>query len=397
MFAVILLLAIAIGQEVLARLIFPVPEILNFNRIQYSRLHHADAGEAGSGPFLSNASYVYPSDPDDVEFVHTLNLYGFRDRQWTVAKPVGRERVMFIGDSFVEGAMAPDDSTITEGFSAASQSGEGEYDVMNLGVQGMGLPVYVQLMADAIPVFSPDIVVIVFFENDFFEPPPFDPEWLYGLELEPRLSSAWTPRMWHVVQSYLDGNPNARRWVSAPFSFYASTPSPRNPISRPDNAEYYRRVVDPEILAAMRAGRFNPFVIDGYAIDEVMLRKPVDISEYLLAFQRLSEKHGCRLCAAYIPKLHQVSDYYIPYQLKFSRHHEVRSMMSPEYQIHAAALSRDCKSLKIPFLDFTPLLRKLESKGKRMYWNYDNHMNGAAYLYVGREIFTRLVEPLTRS
>ncbi|MGB0580463.1 MAG: SGNH/GDSL hydrolase family protein [Limisphaerales bacterium] len=389
-FVVALFLIFLVAQELVLRLLFPVPEIANFNRIQYSQMFHDQSeAQAGRGKFLANASYIHASDPDEAEFLHSLNLYGFRDRQWTVEKPEAAKRVMFFGDSFMEGAMASDEYTIPEGFKAtAEQEGE-RYDTMNMGIQAMGLTGYMFLMADAVPVFKPDVVFVVFFENDFFEPVEFNPQLMEGRMEYPEFNSPWKPRLVQLIENVRSDRPIARRWTSAPFSFFGAVPHKSNPFSDPQKAQFYSQYVDPMVSAAMIKGRFNPHIVDEYGYDEEFLRQPINVSSYLLAYKEFLQKHNCELYTAYIPLNHQISDHYVPFAMKFSRAPRggVKSLQSEEYQVHRRALEIQCDVLEIPFLDLTPVLKNLEDKGNRLYWEYDNHMRGESYLLVGSELF----------
>ena len=99
--------------EASLRFLFPVPEVVNFNRVEYSNIFGGSEG-LHRKRFLSNTSYSWHSEPDGKSYVHSLNLYGFRDRQWSMRK--SRPRFMFVGDSCVEGFMAIDDETIPSFF-----------------------------------------------------------------------------------------------------------------------------------------------------------------------------------------------------------------------------------------------------------------------------------------
>ena len=35
----------------------------------------------------------------------------------------------------------------------------------------------------------------------------------------------------------------------------------------------------------------------------------------------------------------------------------------------------------------TPILRKYEASGERLYWNYDEHMKGESYVLVGKYLY----------
>ena len=75
-------------------------------------------------------------------------------------------RILFVGDSFVEGFLAPPSGTVPAVFEArAREQGLGPIETMNLGVGAIGMKGYVQLISDAVPLFTPDIVWIVRYAN----------------------------------------------------------------------------------------------------------------------------------------------------------------------------------------------------------------------------------------
>ncbi|MEO5718049.1 MAG: hypothetical protein ABIR29_05695, partial [Chthoniobacterales bacterium] len=96
----LLIALLLVFQEAIVRAVFPLPEVTNFNRVNYAAF-----AREGASSFLAkrqpamNASFRWNSKPDHASFVSHLNLYGFRDRQWNIAPPRGVERVMFVGDS----------------------------------------------------------------------------------------------------------------------------------------------------------------------------------------------------------------------------------------------------------------------------------------------------------
>jgi hypothetical protein len=161
-FVALLALAFLILQETVLRVLFPVAEVRNFNRIHYSAL--LSTGDRTPPP-LRNARYHFESRPDGFRFVHQLNLYGFRDRPWRIRRAPGVARWMFVGDSFTEGAGAPGGSTLVDGFRGAGP--DLKLEVMNFGIQGIGVGHYLTLLGDAVPLFRPDQVVLVLMANDF--------------------------------------------------------------------------------------------------------------------------------------------------------------------------------------------------------------------------------------
>ncbi len=160
-----LLLALLFAfQEAIVRAIFPLPEVTNFNRVNYAAF-----AREGASSFLAkrqpamNASFLWNSKPDHASFVSHLNLYGFRDRQWNVAASGGAERVMFVGDSLTEGFMANDDETIAHGYESAAGN---HSEAMNCGIGGNGIPEYLALIHDAVPLFHPRRLIVVLYAND---------------------------------------------------------------------------------------------------------------------------------------------------------------------------------------------------------------------------------------
>ena len=81
--------------EILTRAVFPLPEVLNFDRLKYapSTLRVEEYASLG------HRSFVWASEPDATESVHRLNLYGFRDRTWALEKPPDTTRIAFVGSS----------------------------------------------------------------------------------------------------------------------------------------------------------------------------------------------------------------------------------------------------------------------------------------------------------
>jgi hypothetical protein len=384
-----LLLAIFVTfgfQEVVARLLFPLPEVLNFDRVSYSPLLVGQDSEAHSRPSLGNASFVWSSEPDGVEFVHHLNVYGFRDRDWRLRKDPRKTRVAFIGDSLIEGFMANDNETIPFRFAEASEvKGEG-VEVLNLGVGAASIGEYLRLARDAIPLFRPDTMVVVFYANDFF-PGSYDPG-VQGEPLEARYSDPFAPRLVYVLDAVRHGRRVLRRFFARPFPFLPAVPDPRNPWSDANRAAHLATVVHPAIADPMKRGRFNPYVVDVLRLLERNLLAPVDMVEPLESLQRFASASSTRLLVAYLPSRYQVTDHYLSYTLEYARPPERGESFTGEpYQMHARTLASSCSARAIPFLDLTPVLRRAETSGTHLYWNYDEHLRAMGYQVVARALF----------
>ncbi len=373
----LLIALLLVFQEVVVRAVFPLPEVTNFNRVNYAAF-----AREGAASFLAkrqpamNAAFLWKSEPDHTSFVSHLNLYGFRDRQWKVAPSRGTERVMFVGDSFTEGFMAADDETIARGYErAAGKSAQ----TMNCGIGGNGIPEYVALIHDAVPLFRPRRLLVVLYANDLPVTGPIVPRATF----QAQRSNPWTPRLLHILARTARHEPVARRWHSPPVLFVPVVPDPLNPWSNPP-PEFAR--VDPALAEAMRKGDFNPFVVDVLNKAATALRKPIEMSDTLRQLQNFARGHGSELRLVYLPFSTQVSDRYIPFQQKYATHHGVASLRGPEFQVHQESLHKSCAKLSIPFLDLTPLLRRAEENGEHLYWDFDEHLRGATYMRVGATI-----------
>ena len=124
--------------------------------------------------YLMNSTLSWVSEPDHAGSTMHLNLYGFRDAQWDVLHKRAR-RILFVGDSFVEGFMVADDETIPAVFARRARAAGQAVEVFNLGVGAAGLSDYMKIIQDAVPALKPDEIVLVFYANDFAGEPPFTP------------------------------------------------------------------------------------------------------------------------------------------------------------------------------------------------------------------------------
>jgi hypothetical protein len=373
----LLALAALLAGEILFRVVFPLPQVANFNRMDFSEV---PAEFRARRPALMNASFRWTSEPDGASFVHSLNLYGFRDQAtWCVAPPATAKRVMFVGDSFVEGVMAPDGGTIPRAFAAAARPDR--VDAMNLGIGGTGLSQYLRLMAAAVPLFRPHTVLLVLYANDL-PPPPLDPRWLGPSE--PAWFKRWLPRSAHVALRASRGVPVPRRWHTAPFGFFGAVPDPTNPLTH--RAPGYERLVEPPLLDAMRRGTFNPYLADHVERSATDLLAAADAAPHLKAARDVLARHGAVLRVAYLPHALQVSDYYMSFARHYAAQKPAASLTGAAYQRQAAELGLACRGLDIPFLDLTPLVRREEDAGRHLYWDYDNHMREAGYAFVGQAL-----------
>lgn len=368
-------LAILLFQELVFRICFPVPEVLNFNRSNY--IPKPDGVETIEP--MRYERKTFQSFPDtNARFVHKLNGYGFRDKEWSIKKEPNKTRIMFIGDSFTEGAMASEGQTITDAFKFLASD---TIETMNLGIIGAGLAEYTPLINDAIPLFKPDYLFLVLFSNDISNRKVGIPE-----HTKPKYSKAYTPRLWVLIQMLMNKEPLPLRWKGA-SSFMPAIPDPLN-LWTTQEAEFSQHV-KPEFAEYMKAGNYNTFRINYAAAEEHYLKTPVGLKPYLNWVKGICTENNTRLVVCYIPSRQQVTTYYYPYELPtcLLLCPDSMDLTTTKYQIHRQELNTNCEQLGVPFIDLTSAIKAEENKGKHIYWNYDDHMRAKGYQLVGETIY----------
>ncbi|HSV54091.1 MAG TPA: SGNH/GDSL hydrolase family protein [Burkholderiaceae bacterium] len=372
------LLALAIA-EMAARIVFPLPEIRNFDRGRYSP-------QMVSGPLLAqatlaHASFIVESAPDNIASVHKLNLYGFRDRDWRIAKGAAK-RVLVLGDSMVEGFLASEEETIPRVLERLARSANEDVEVLNLGVGGAGLNHYIALVQDAAQILKPDEIVLVLHANDLLGSPTFTSD-LVKTHTEATARSRWMPRIASTIARVVRHQAVPRRWHQEPFSFFPSVPNPANPWT--SNGEAYSKFVTPALAKAMREGRFNPFNTGEVQAYEHYLRQPVDIKPWLEFLKKFLGPRNIKFSVVYIPQPSQTTDHYMPFKQAYCPP-GVPSLMGEPYQQGATLVASQARELGIPFLNLTAPIRDRESAGSHLYWDYDEHMRPSGYAFVAAAI-----------
>lgn len=363
--------------EFVSRLLLPVPAFENFNRLAYSPTYSNIA--RGANAYLRNDSFVIASEPDAIDAVYDLNLYGFRDRDWPVVSR--SHRVMFVGDSFVEGYLTDESHTIPKRFeSAATQRGL-RVEALNFGVTGAGLKEYMQLIYDAVPLFGPQDVVLVLYANDL-PAGAFDAEGMASTPFKP--SNRLRPRLLDALLRASRQERIPLAWHRPPVQYFPPVPHPGNPWSRFEKRYTF---VEPRFASAMKAGRMNPFLTNEIHWYYRTLTIPVDVKPFMSTLHGFLREHGARLFVVYIPARHQVTKNYREYAKAFCAADKLHDLTGDVYQEHAATLRRTLDELQIPFMDLTAYLREREATGKRMYLRYDGHFEREAYTETGEQIF----------
>ena len=94
LFYLFYLIGVLLFIEIVLRICFPLPELENFNRINYQILDRQD-DKTG---YLRNINMIWKSSLDtNYAFKHQLNRYGYRDeKEWKVEKPANKKRVFMV-------------------------------------------------------------------------------------------------------------------------------------------------------------------------------------------------------------------------------------------------------------------------------------------------------------
>lgn len=356
-------LLVAAFQELVLRFAFPLPEVRYFNRAGYGM-----SSGTVERPIRSIVR-VNTSSPDNAEFAITLNYYGFRGDNWRLDPPRSATRIMFVGDSFVEGIMALDGDAIPAQFERLADRRRQRVQAMNFGIAGADLQEDVQVVADAVPWFKPDWVILVFFANDFENGP---------VQLAAKHFEKWgegLPRLLELARMVRGNELLPLRWPYRKVRVSAVVPDPANPFSDPAYEEEARRFVQPRWIDAMKRGDFNPFKAGCTQRMEPMLREPVDVRGELAYIRGVLSANGGRLLVAYLPERRQISNYYRRFEAEFSP--DDFDMTQPEYQGHQRQLAEQCREQGIPFVDLSAAVAAEEGRGNHLYWQYDDHLNAA--------------------
>lgn len=385
LFIGIIVALLLVFQEFCFRLVFPLSPVPGFNRIDYTRVAafsdaFSNAGKTG----LSNVIIRIESEPDGFSFDHTLNLNGFRGPNFGVDPPPGHRRVLFIGDSFVEGFGAADGDTIPAQFMIAA--GQPPVQAINLGVSGADFFEYEQLLRDGLQVLrQTDTVFMVLFFNDL-PMLPFVEEVDTVVPRDFRVRNPWTPRLVEVIRLLSAGRSVPRCFYSGPFPFFGAATDSNNPLAKrrpPDG-------IDPDIYDAMLRGKFNPFHAGGRLAFVNLMRRDFsdndNTQKHLQYCQSVCAARGVRLVLAYIPYHAATNPAYLEAHAKLGGPGlgDISSLNDPVFRRSQNHLRSVAQKLGIPFLDMTDEFIGAEKTVGHMFWPYDYHCNAAGYRLVAQ-------------
>lgn len=374
------LLVVCALAEAFSRLVFCLPEHPDFNRILYMPIAPTQRGGGGARAIRS-IRVVKESLPDGVLAEQTLNEYGFRGRL-RIRRTGTASRVVFIGDSFVEGAYIPDDATLPRAFEATAAEKGVRVEAINLGVAGGGFQSYPALVLDALHLLKPETIVLVVYANDL----PAQPDMPVPRVFPPRPAlEPWLPAVlamaWRREQLPF-------RWSWRRERFYKPVPSPSNPWSSAEFQKENRARVSQRMFDAMREARFSSLRIGGSLYMEQALRVPFDLRAGLARLRNAVEEQQSRLAVVYLPERGMVTNYYKSFEREFSIGLPVETdLTTAPYQLHRVLLGDQCAETGLAFLDLTETIRAQEAHGNHLYHDYDDHLSSGGARLLGAAIF----------
>lgn len=383
------LLGVLVFQEAVIRFCFPLPELENFDRINYLVLDI----EGGGSEHSRNQTRQWQSQPDtDVVFNHYMNGYGFRDNEWLVARQGSKNRVLFIGDSFVEGVMAEQDHTIPESFKRMANASQ--YEVFNGGMLGVGLDEYLQLAADILPLYKPDVAFLVIYANDLGQEAPVVPPFF----LSPEYFSVYTPRLLELITQMNKNGAVPFRWNSIAKPYLVAETDPTSDWQK--KLEVAKPHVTPQLFELMKSGEFNLYRTNALAKEERHLKLPPALGETIPFFNYTCSNAGVKPVVIYIPSRNQVTNYYHQFEREYCQVDcpDSIDLTTSEYQLHQQVLASQCKQFNVQFIDLTAVVKAEEMSGNHLYWNYDEHMRGKGYELLGITIWQQFkgAEPTSK-
>jgi lysophospholipase L1-like esterase len=389
-FGVLIALVLLGGQEILFRGLFPLPEVIGFNRMRYQMLFgaHPKLGESLKRGLVYDR-LLLESQPDGYSEVHRLNLYGFRGPDFAIEPPSARRRILVIGDSIVEGQGAPESSTITAELTRLLQADGAPAEVINLGVIAAALPHLTALVRDSVSVLKPTDVVVVVYANDLPAPPyPPDLDWP-APTFARRAQPWWLPRAAELVDRVVRHEPIYRRWPHAPMRFFAPVPDPSNPWT---GSSGLPPGLAPALYRAMAAGTINPWLKELPDAIPGMLShdfaKGGSPARYLMRMDALCRPLGIKLIIGYVPFCGVVSARYAKPLVELGMKPETAEALPRDaiYRRQNRMLADLCSALKLPLADATEDLVREEARAVPQYWGYDTHPRPAGYATIARAI-----------
>ena len=297
---------------------------------------------------------------------YRTNQYGFRGESFPRVKPSGEYRVLFLGDSIVQGGHVNEDEAVGARLQALWRTRKGFENtrVINAGVSSYDANDYLAMFKYKGYKFAPDYVVVGLFLNDnarFIAKPSLP-------------TGADKPDFWRrsfLLRAVADAISNAGIGSAA----RRAKPDP-DPL-----AEIAAAIPDPaSVRALIRFFDQHQYPLD--LVTKESLPAVFDLQAWAQVRAPLGQlaeqvrQHHAGLLVVVLPLEFQLTNGYV----------------YPEPQKSIAEM---CKSLNIDVLDAAPVLRELQRQtGRSIYHRQGDmmHFNAAAHAAVAHQIFEHLAQ-----
>ena len=364
------ILGILLLLEVSLRVVFPLPEFSNLDRSLF-----VTPAEKGIRSYYRHRPFYWESILDTSNhFVLKYNGYGFRDDEWEAEKQDGVGRILITGDSFVEGVMVEQGESIP---AIVEHSSVADIEVMNAGMLGTDVSHYLQLIADMVPVYQPDHVIMVIYENDFLKENIRIP----NNTLSPIPYSPLKPRLIELLTEWNRGYPVPAKWLAQPIQILPKHGEKKFVWKAGNELDK----LAPKLSFAMKNGQFNHHRLNQIKRHQEQTNEDFDFGEAVEFLRFYASKFEFEPMVVFIPSRNAVSDHYLKYDLELCPDCGMDFKYSfPNKPLEN--LRKSCYQAKVPFIDMTQRLIDSEASGHRNYWNYDEHFNATGNALVAQTI-----------
>jgi lysophospholipase L1-like esterase len=119
---------------------------------------------------INEPGAVYRHKSADVNVWFRINGQGMRaDRDYARAKPAGVERIVSLGDSFTVGYEVEGEETFSSVLERQLRATGRPVEVLNAGVSGFGTAEEAAYLERDLFAYSPDLVLVSFYQNDLVD------------------------------------------------------------------------------------------------------------------------------------------------------------------------------------------------------------------------------------
>ncbi|MHB2017539.1 MAG: SGNH/GDSL hydrolase family protein [Candidatus Xenobia bacterium] len=333
-------------------------------------LPFATAAGARQILFPPNASVRYTTSEFDVTL--TSNNLGFRDRDFVAARTPGVPRIVAVGDSFTYGWGLPLEQSWPK--QLEKLLGAQHVEVANLGAPGAGPYDYEDIVAKAVPLLRPDLVIVgVTEENDLWQSEPEQ-----RIDRFRAFLSRPLPTLFPNLSDWLyqRKHPHDHDVVTATWAGQVA-----EVLARATPADQQRfAALPPDIQAQYRTGRLNPSLLDQFIFrpgyikvfhlqDPVVQRQLAGLAGSLSRMRDTAARYGARMIVVAIPAGYDVNRACWEGQRRmgFDVPAERLTFDTPDQVVKAAA-----ERAQVPFYTFLDAYRK-HLDDTDMYFPLDMH------------------------